>query len=179
MVVKTAESNAVPLGGETELVGLINVDNVTDEIAPSKMSVVRPLVILTVPSGEVRPVSVNPRMRLPGAVEFTSIVSVSNDPEASGGVPDASAETVNESVAPQQRVGERETGLPAEINVVKVGGKVGLSPPLMVMVFALALEDQSSAPAASAAAAVSREFLIFELLRTVPRIDLPMGPTEV
>jgi hypothetical protein len=158
MPVKLAESNGVPFGGETPLVGLRNVDNVADEIAPSMKLLVRPLVTVIVPSGEVRPVSVNQRMRVPAAVAFTSIVLVSNNPEVSGGVPDAVAWTVNESVAPQQGVAARLIGLVPEANVVKVGGKVGDSPPLIVIVFAVALEDQSRA---ASTPAVSPHLLIF------------------
>jgi hypothetical protein len=42
--VKVWVSNGVPLGGEMSLAGLTNVDNVTDEIAPSNKLDVRPLV---------------------------------------------------------------------------------------------------------------------------------------
>jgi hypothetical protein len=64
-------------------------------------------------------------IKVPAVAEFTSIVLESNWPEGKVGVPVALAWTVNESVAPQQGVAGRVTGLPAESNVVKVGGKVG------------------------------------------------------
>jgi hypothetical protein len=56
IVPKFAVSRRVPLGGETPLVGLRNVDSVTEEIASSMKSPVRPFVTLTFPSGEVRPI---------------------------------------------------------------------------------------------------------------------------
>jgi hypothetical protein len=123
---------------------------VTDEIAPKKRLDVRPLVNLTSPSGEVRPVSVTQMMRVPAAVVLMSIVLVSREPEVRGGVPATSAETLNESVAPQQVVAGRESGLPPVASVVKVGGKVGDSPPLIVIVSALAPEVHNAAVASSA-----------------------------
>ena len=132
------------------MVGLTNVDRVTDEIAPSRRLDARPLVKLTPPSGEVRPVSVTQIMRVPAALVLTSIVSVSREPEVRGGVPITSAETVNESVTPQQVVAGRERGLLPLASVVKVGGKVGDSPPLMVIESALALDAHDAALASSA-----------------------------
>jgi hypothetical protein len=134
------------------LVGLTNVDRVTDEIAPSRRLDARPLVKLTPPSGEVRPVSVTQIMRVPAALVLTSIVSVSKEPEVRGGVPITSADTVNESVAPQQVVAGRVSGLLPVASVVKVGGKVGDSPPLMVIESALALDPHNAAPASNAPA---------------------------
>lgn len=160
--VNEAVSSRVPFGGETALVVLMKVDKVTEVIAPLIKSLVRPLVTLTVPTGEVSPVSVNQRMRVPAPPILMSIVSVSNWPEVNGGVPVAVAETMNESVAPQHIVGGKVTGLDEEAKVVKVGGKVGDSPPLMVIVFALAFERQRIVLAASTAV-VSPNFLILFL----------------
>jgi len=118
---------------------------VTDEIAPPKRLDVRPLVNLTSPRGEVRPVSVTQIMSVPGALPLTSILLASREPEVRGGVPNASAETVNESVAPQQVVAGRVSGLLPLASVVKVGGKVGDSPPLMVIESASALDAHNAA----------------------------------
>ena len=51
-------------------------------------------------------------------------------------------------------------GLGPEKSNWKVGGNVGLSPPLIVIVFALALNDKSSETAANATA-VSPSLLMF------------------
>ena len=154
MAVKVSVSKGVPLGGETLLVGLINVDSVTEEIPPTRTLAVRPLVKLTFPSGAVRPVSVTQRMRVPAAVEFTSIVLEASWPMGKGGVPVAAAWMENELVAPQQRTGSTVTGLgTAAAKVVKVGGKVGDSPALIVIKTALAPDAQSSGAAVNAAAA--------------------------
>jgi hypothetical protein len=125
---------------------------VTDEIAPSRRLDVRPVVKSTFPSGEVRPVSVTQIMRVPAALELTSIELVSREPEVRGGVPVASTETLNESVAPQHIVAGRLSGLLPLASVVKVGGKVGDSPPLMVIESALALDVHNAALASSAPA---------------------------
>lgn len=171
--VKVAVSSGVPFGGETALLVLRKVDSVTEVIAPLTRLLVRPLVTLTVPIGEVSPVSVNQRMRVPAAPILMSIVLESNWPEVNGGVPVAVAETMKESVAPQHIVAGKVTGLDEEAKVVKVGGKVGDSPPLMVIVFALAIEAQRRALAASTAA-VSPNLLILVLLHEqgpITRID--------
>ena len=140
------------MGGETTSVGLINVDKLTDEIAPLRALAVKELVKLILPSGAVRPVSVNHRTRVPGAVEFTTILLESNEPRGRFGVPSAVAWTVNELVGPQQTVKGRVTGLPVAGNNV-VGGKIaGDSPPLIVIEFALASDVQSSGATTSAAA---------------------------
>ena len=100
---------------------------------------------------------------------MTSIVSVSREPEVRGGVPITSADTVNESVAPQQVVAGRVSGLLPVASVVKVGGKVGDSPPLMVIESASAL-DAHNAALMSTSKGRKSEFLerLSEIIATSP-----------
>jgi len=81
-------------------------------------------------------------MSVPGPLILMASALVSKSPEGSGSVPVAVASTSNESVTPQQRVKGRTSGLEPVANVVKVGGNVGDSPPLIVIVSALAVETQ-------------------------------------
>lgn len=117
IAVNVAESKGVPFGGEMPLAGLINVAKVTEEIPPLRELVVRELVKFRVPSGAVRPVSVNQRMRVPGTPKFTSILSVSNVPRGRFGVPCAPPWTRKELLKLQQIVAGRVTGLPPVTNV--------------------------------------------------------------
>jgi hypothetical protein len=68
----------------------------------------------------------------------------------------------NVGVDPQHGVGERLSGLAPNANVEKLLPSCAM----IVMVFALALEDQNSAPATSTAA-VKLNLLIFFLLSRV------------
>jgi hypothetical protein len=119
-------------------------------------------------------------IRVPGPVVLTAIVLVSREPEARGGVPTTSAETINESAAPQQVVAGRVSGLPPVASVVKEGGKVGDSPPLMVIVSALGLDVHNAALASSVAAIKSFLAILrsprFEFIWVLPESICTLNP---
>jgi hypothetical protein len=136
-----------PLEGATPLVGSKNVVNVALHPVAMKL-LVKPLVNSTFRKPEVRSCSVKDTMIVcaPPPPDLTAITSVMNVPGFVTGEPTAPPETETLPIVVAGRL-----TMPVE-PLANMGIDWPNTPPVIVIMFALALEDQSRTPATSTAA---------------------------
>jgi hypothetical protein len=121
---------------------------------PFNSLLVRPLKILTVPSGEVRPLFVNQRKSVPEPLlSLVEILSLRKVPEGCSGGPDALARMCQTLVLPPP-VQQWSSRFNTPVLLVAIVTGVPPVDAFSVINSALALEDQSNAPTASPTAVI-------------------------